>query len=444
MPKAPVHAFQARETGSSTTVVDKGLLLPLAACVYALIVSPLLLLSCTDTACLFAPKLEHRIFWPTAAAIAVILALRHRSRLTFPPHIICLFGYLALAASSVVWAFNPEVAFTRFSQQAMIIISIVLPVIVANEKADILRGLFFCFACASILSLFFVLLKPLSLKEADFGNPGYFHGKNYLGVCATVAILLSFHEMRFGGLRRVSGVFIMFVAGLLTYFSNSKTALGLSLIAPALATLTLIAKKHTRLSVAVILLAIPFCYVVLSSIIPGFNLNRLSYMIYGDSTFTGRTIIWDFARLEIARKPLLGWGYQSFWLAGPDAPSILNAPGWVKTMPNAHNGYYDTMIELGYVGFALLMAFIIGTLHAIGRVAGRDPRRAWLMLSLAIYIILYNFLESLWARGFEFLWVVFLVVAAEAARDRRQASSTERAYTSKLQGRAVRVSQRSR
>ena len=139
-------------------------------------------------------------------------------------------------------------------------------------------------------------------------------------------------------------------------------------------------------------------------------------MLYGDSTFTGRAIIWDFANYEIARRPLLGWGYQSFWLAGPGAPSIVDAPGWVKVMPNAHNGYKDTMLEMGYVGFALLIAFIIATLHAIGRVADRDSARAWAVLSLALFVIIYNGLESTWMRGFEFLWVVFLILAVEIAR----------------------------
>ena len=113
-------------------------------------------------------------------------------------------------------------------------------------------------------------------------------------------------------------------------------------------------------------------------------------------------------------RPLLGWGYQSFWLV-PNSPS-LGAPGWVRMMPNAHNGYYDTILETGYVGLALLLVFIVATLHAIGRVADRDPRRAQLVLSLALFIILYNFFESLWMRGFEFLWVVFLIVAAEIGR----------------------------
>ena len=85
-------------------------------------------------------------------------------------------------------------------------------------------------------------------------------------------------------------------------------------------------------------------------------------------------------------------------------------------MPNSHNGYYDTMLEMGYLGLALLLIFIIATLHAIGRVADRDPARAQLVLSLALFIILYNYLESLWMRGFEFLWVVFVILAAEIGR----------------------------
>jgi hypothetical protein len=88
-------------------------------------------------------------------------------------------------------------------------------------------------------------------------------------------------------------------------------------------------------------------------------------------TRSHRACIWDFANYEIARRPLLGWGYQSFWLVGPDAASVVEAPGWVKTMPNAHNGYYDTMREMGYVGYFLLVTFIIAT-AVLDKVVGPD------------------------------------------------------------------------
>jgi len=100
-------------------------------------------------------------------------------------------------------------------------------------------------------------------------------------------------------------------------------------------------------------------------------------------------------------------------------------------MPNAHNGYYDTMLEMGFVGLAFLVVFIIATLHAVGRVADRDPARARLLLSLALFVILYNFLESLWMRGSEFLWVVFVIVAAEIGRCRQPFPLTRAGYKSR-------------
>ena len=363
---------------------------------------------------------ENRIFWPAMAAISVGLAAQNRSRLTLPPHIICLFVYLAFAGASVLWAFSPERSFIRFIQQMMIITSIVLPSTVAARTADLMRGLFLVFAFALILNVFFVLGGSPMVASTDWmghvdsGYTGYFDHKNALGQCAGVAILLSLHEMVFPGLRRVLATIVFVIATVLVMLSGSKTALGMALISPFLAGLALITRKKIRISLAIILLFIPFCYAVLSSV-SNFNTNHLSHMLTGDSTFTGRTIIWDFVQSQIANRPLLGWGYQSFWLV-PGSPSFFEASGWVKQLTEGHNGYYDTTLQMGYIGYALLVIFIIATLHAIGRVADRDPIRAWLVLSLALFVILSNYLESLWMRGFEFLWVVFLIIAAEIAR----------------------------
>ncbi len=74
------------------------------------------------------------------------------------------------------------------------------------------------------------------------------------------------------------------------------------------------------------------------------------------------------------------------------------------------------MVELGYVGLATLLVFIIATLHGVGRMAQRDLARAWVVLSLLLFIIMFNFLESLWMRAFDMLWVVFLILVAEVGR----------------------------
>jgi exopolysaccharide production protein ExoQ len=407
-------------------MIDKCAMIPILACFFSLIAMPLLGFIFPPSHSLqsaIEPRPENRIVWPALAAISVVLAIQNRSRLgkpTLPPNIICLLTYLAFAGASVLWAFRPEISFTRFAQQAMVVTSIVLPAMLASRTIDLMRGVFLCFAVASILNVFFVLngssiVVLYGAAKVAIGYPGYFSGKNYLGECAAITFLFSIHELLYPGLRRTFGIIIIVIAILLVVWSSSKTAFGLALIAPLLAGLTLFIGKATRISLAIILLAIPMCLNFLSKV-SNFSMARISFMLYGDSTFTGRTIIWDFAQRMIEQRPLTGWGYQSFWLVGPDAPSILEAPGFVKIMPNAHSGYYDTTLEIGYVGFALLIIFLIANLHGIGRMATREPRRAWLVLSLALYIILWNFLESLWMRGFEFLWVTFLIVTAEVGR----------------------------
>jgi exopolysaccharide production protein ExoQ len=415
MSEGSSHSFELSCTELSAPTIDKYAIVPILACAYATIIGPLMVFGDASTHIQNAePGLPNRIFWPAMAAVSVVFALRDFSRLgrlTWPPHMICLLAYVAFAGASVLWAFRPEASFVRFAQQMMVLSAIVLPAMLGARTTDLMRGVFVCFAAGAILNFLFVFNNPPSVD----GYPGYFLGKNYLGEFSAIALLLALYETLQCGVRRVFGITIVVVATLLLLWSESRTALGLAFIAPCLAGLTLMTARSMRISPAILLLSIPVCYAVLSSV-SGFNMNRVSYLLYGDSTFTGRTIIWDFANSEIARRPLLGWGYQSFWLVGPDAPSVLEAPGWIKTMPNAHNGYIDTMLEMGYVGYYLLVIFIIATLHAIGRLAYHDGARAWLVLSLALYVIMYNYLESNWMRGFEFLWVTFVILAVDIGR----------------------------
>ena len=417
MPKTSAYSSELRQTGSSTPTIDKYAIVPILACAYATIIGPLMISGDTLNRINIEnaePGLPNRIFWPSVAAVSVILAMRNYSRLgrfAWPPHMICLLAYAAFAGASVLWAFRPEASFVRFAQEMMVLSSIILPAMLAARTTDLIYGMFLCFAVGAILNVFFVFGNPPSVD----GYSGYLLGKNALGEFSAMALLLALHETLNTGLRRVFGIIIVVIATLLVLWSQSKTAFGLAMICPLLAGVILTIKNLTRISLAIILLSIVFCYDIVSSV-SGFTLNRVSFMLSGEPTFTGRTVIWDFASFEIAKRPLLGWGYQSFWLVGPDAPSVVEAPNWVGGMPNAHNGYYDTMLELGYIGYGFFLVFILATLHAIGRVADRDRARAWFVLAIALYIIMYNYLESLWMRGFEFLWVAFVILAVDIGR----------------------------
>ena len=195
MSKASMHSFKLGRTRPFTQIIDKSTIIPILACVYSIVVSPLLIFltagahnPLTGT---FETRHENKIVWPAMAAISVVLVVRYRSRIgTLLPHIICLLAYLAFAGASVLWAFRPELSFIRYAQQVMVVTSIVLPAMLAVRKSDMMRALYLCLAFASILNLFFVLGGSQTIvNKAAVGYSGYFGGKNYLGEFAAVALL---------------------------------------------------------------------------------------------------------------------------------------------------------------------------------------------------------------------------------------------------------------
>ena len=398
------------------TIFDICLIAPILTCAYTLIINPMLLFI-NPVADITTPRLENKIFGPAILAIALGCLVSRRSRLSWPPHIVWLAAYFTLAGASILWSFKPQFSFIRFFAEIIMLIS-VMPILVADRRADIIRGVFYLFAVGSILNAV-LIIGGYSSKSVGMGvkigHKGYFTFKGELGEFAALAFLFSLYEIFHPGWRRVLGLIVVATSIYLVLVSQSKGSLGCSVLAATLATFVLFVGKKRRASLAIVLLPLPICYAVLSGLV-GNLINRISWYIYGNYTLTGRTDIWEVVNFEIAKKPLLGWGYRSVWLVGPDSPVMVDAWNWVRTMPSAHNGYLDTMLDTGYIGLVLVIIFIFATLHAIGRVADRDPTRAWLLLSVALYILLQNFLESALMQGGDALWLMFVIVVAEAGR----------------------------
>ena len=125
MSHASMHYIKSSQARSGSPRFDKRIIVPLSVVAYCSIVSPLLIyLNSSDTvsAVIRMPEshLENMIFWPAVTAISIVLALQNSHRLALPPHIICLFAYLAFAGTTVLWAFNPAPLVLKiFRQEVM-------------------------------------------------------------------------------------------------------------------------------------------------------------------------------------------------------------------------------------------------------------------------------------------------------------------------------------
>lgn len=81
-----------------------------------------------------------------------------------------------------------------------------------------------------------------------------------------------------------------------------------------------------------------------------------------DAGLTGRSLLWKNADQYISQRPVLGLGYNAFWVHGNlEAEFLWRAMGISNRMGfNFHNTPRDILVDIGYVGltlFALVMAF---------------------------------------------------------------------------------------
>lgn len=123
-----------------------------------------------------------------------------------------------------------------------------------------------------------------------------------------------------------------------------------------------------------------------------------------DPTITGRMEIWH-QILGVASSPLFGAGYESFWL-GNRLEKI-----WTNFMPGlqeAHNGYLEIYLTLGWIGVTLLAILIITGYRNVIRAFRQDPERNDIKLAYFLVGVIYNLSEA----GFRMMdpiWILFLL-----------------------------------
>jgi exopolysaccharide production protein ExoQ len=353
-------------------------------------------------------RVENILFWPILAVLVLTLVLQNRaqvdSRFLRSVPIVSLIAYLVFAAASVTWALSPDYAFSRLVVQVLALIVVVVPYALPARGKYAIPGVYLCYVIALAVSAVYVLTTPPS----PIGHPGYFTHKQELGLLAAIGIILSSYEVLQRGWRRLVALVTIGLAFWLVFESESKSALAFALVALVTSWLMLMVCKRTRLTPAFIVAA-----VVVASMLVSNPVERLGYRLYGDATLTGRTGIWGFIDYQISHKPWLGWGFHSYYFV-PNSPQN-EAPGYIREMPSSHSGYMELKLETGRIGYWIFLVFIYSSLHLIERVRRIDPVRAWFYLSLELFAVLSNLLDSSWLILTNF-WLLYLIVVAESVR----------------------------
>jgi exopolysaccharide production protein ExoQ len=353
-------------------------------------------------------RIENILFWPILAVLVLTLVFQNRAQIDYrffrSVPIASLIAYLVFAAASVTWAFSPDYAFSRLVVQVLALIVVVVPYALPARGKYAIQGVYLCYVLALAVSAVYVLTTPPS----PIGHPGYFTHKQELGLLAAIGIILSSYEILQRGWRRIVALVMIGLAFWLVFESESKSALAFAIIALVASWLMLMLCKRTRLTPAFIVAAI-----VVASMFVSNPIERLGYRLYGDATLTGRTGIWGFIDYQTSHRPWFGWGFHSYYFV-PNSPQN-EAPGYIKEMPSSHSGYRELKLETGRIGYWIFLVFIYSSLHLIERVRRIDPVRAWFYLSLQLFAVLSNLLDSSWLVLTHF-WILYVIVTAETVR----------------------------
>src|SRR5262249_27160668 len=123
-----------------------------------------------------------------------------------------------------------------------------------------------------------------------------------------------------------------------------------------------------------------------------------------DTTLTGRIDLWA-QLLSMNRDPLLGTGFESFWL-GNRLKELWSIFWW---RPNeAYNGFLEVWLNLGWVGVALLAVVIVTGYRNIVVSFRRDPQVARLQLAFFAAGLIFGLTEAAF-RMMTPTWIMFIL-----------------------------------
>jgi len=308
--------------------------------------------------------------------------------------VLLLLAFAAYALASVAWSAAPSISVMRAALFLVITLGLVCSVNAAPANAPIVTRLFWVAFLTAVLNTGALFVR----ERTQLGYSGIYDHKNVFGWVAAIVMYFGLYRLVIGDTKeRIAALFMIVAAPVFLVLSESKTSLGLAAMSPALATVLWLGARRYQLSPAlvfaalVILLAFVFQIGHAAGLWDFYIVNNA---IFGNPTLTGRTEIWSFTLGLIWDKPLFGYGYEGVFSTGVDGLVVRKAVGFIRVMPTAHNGYLDIWVQLGIVGLTAVVLFILIALDAIGRLAVIRPAIAWLFLTITLFTLLHNCLES--------------------------------------------------
>jgi O-antigen ligase len=349
--------------------------------------------------------------------------------------------FLLYCGASVLWSDFPFVALKRWGKglgDPLMVLVLLTDREPTQAVETVIRR---CAYLLIPLSVVFIKYYPhLGRIHSEWTGAAFYSGvttnKNMLGYLLLVFGLFflcvvfgkgALHRQASSRTDIVIAIVFLLMIGWLFRIADSKTPL-LGLLAGSLVILGLrlaSVRRHFGTSVVAGLLL----FAVLQS---SFNLTESVVASAGrDTTLTGRTELWE-SLLSMRVNSWVGAGFESFWLG--ERLNRLAALYYFRPT-QAHNGYIEVYLNLGWIGLCLLGGVLVAAYRTIqkrlilssdpARGEARSPVLATFGMAYLTAYLLHNVTEGAF-KALNFLFVIFLVMAIQHAPKAHARETLER------------------
>jgi exopolysaccharide production protein ExoQ len=361
---------------------------------------------------------------------AIVILIRRKSR---PRRLLLanwpILVYFLFCLVSIAWSYHPDIALKRWIKAigdvAMVTIIATDPLPVAAIRRLVSRIGFLLLPTSVLFIRYYGNLGRGYTSDGMQMYTGVTTNKNALGLTVLVVSLVVFwnvhsllvHKNRPNRGRRLVAQGILLAIGLeLFMMARSSTCkacflLGILLIV----VLNVDAFKRRPARVHALCLALLLAAGI--SMLLGGQGEVLS-ALGRDSSLSGRTDIWA-AVISAAPNSIVGAGFESFW-SSPNAKVAIQTllglgfdPYVIVGLNEAHDGYVEIYLQLGWVGVCLIAFVLISGYLRAYKAYQRDPEFGAVLIAYVAVAAVYPITEA----GFRTLspsWIFFLLAVVSA------------------------------
>ena len=327
--------------------------------------------------------------------------------------------FLVFCLISIIWSDFPFVAFKRWIKILGHPIMALIVLTEPDSKEALIRLMKRCAYIVIPVSILWIKYYPELGRGFDpwTGEAmynGITLGKNALGaVCFILGyfffwyLLQTWKTERSTWRRNELRLIVGFLIAIWWLFSQAHSATSLTSLIIGIAVVVFVGIRSVNKNFIGTYLLAALVLVVIAEV--GFGISgQYSQALGRGSEISGRTQIWT-RLLEAQTSPILGTGFESFWLG--DRPKQLEGM-FFYSINEAHNGYLETYLTLGIVGVFLLIGLFVATFWKIRFQLFRNFEWARYRLGFLAALVLYNWTEAAFVT-LNPLWFAFYLIAMD-------------------------------